>query len=389
MKKLYSAILLGAAVAFGANADVKDVCGTYTMYARIFNNGFGTREQGAANTSTATIAVKEGNTVTIAGLLPSTSTYGADTNSSLAVVTGTYDDATKTITILPQVPMNADGTPYSSKWGENCRLQNHADNAAPMVLNFHNGVLEFAGNSLIHVQGWDYATDAKKGGTYSLIGWHMLVNNDLAWETVGTTTFEDKSFGGGKQIAIAPSTTWEVSISKVPGVEIYKVGKVFPGYAQAANDGFGYDWIFNAIDPSFIWMPFHNSGVAKNANETPGALWFGTYNTTAQMDRATALADSTVKANMPTIADKVITLPAKWCYYSYPADTYMPGTDWSCNGTEASTLNLNASASVEDITADKNAPVEYYNLQGVKVATPAKGQLLIRHQGSKATKVIL
>ena len=38
----------------------------------------------------------------------------------------------------------------------------------------------------------------------------------------------------------------------------------------------------------------------------------------------------------------------------------------------------------EDVTA----PVEYYNLQGVRVMNPSKG-LYIKKQGDKATKVVL
>lgn len=44
--------------------------------------------------------------------------------------------------------------------------------------------------------------------------------------------------------------------------------------------------------------------------------------------------------------------------------------------------------SVEEIGFDANAPVEYYNLQGVKVANPSNG-LFIKKQGNKAVKVIL
>ena len=43
---------------------------------------------------------------------------------------------------------------------------------------------------------------------------------------------------------------------------------------------------------------------------------------------------------------------------------------------------------VESVIAGENAPVEYYNLQGVKVARPENG-IFIRKQGSKTTKVVL
>ena len=43
---------------------------------------------------------------------------------------------------------------------------------------------------------------------------------------------------------------------------------------------------------------------------------------------------------------------------------------------------------VESIEADNNAPVEYYNLQGINVANPSNG-IFIKVQGNKATKIIV
>ena len=43
---------------------------------------------------------------------------------------------------------------------------------------------------------------------------------------------------------------------------------------------------------------------------------------------------------------------------------------------------------IESVDAEVSAPVEYYNLQGVKVANPSNG-LFIKKQGNKTTKVIL
>ena len=43
---------------------------------------------------------------------------------------------------------------------------------------------------------------------------------------------------------------------------------------------------------------------------------------------------------------------------------------------------------VEGIAVDENVPVEYYNLQGVKVENPSNG-IFIRKQGTKTTKVVL
>lgn len=47
-------------------------------------------------------------------------------------------------------------------------------------------------------------------------------------------------------------------------------------------------------------------------------------------------------------------------------------------------------SAIDNINADNtNAPVEYYNLQGMKVNTPASGQIVIRRQGTEATKILV
>lgn len=47
---------------------------------------------------------------------------------------------------------------------------------------------------------------------------------------------------------------------------------------------------------------------------------------------------------------------------------------------------------IEDIVTDnvdENAPVEYYNLQGIRLSDPAAGQIVIRRQGSKVSKILV
>lgn len=53
--------------------------------------------------------------------------------------------------------------------------------------------------------------------------------------------------------------------------------------------------------------------------------------------------------------------------------------------TSYPTAFLTKTSGVEGIEADLNAPVEYYNLQGIKVANP-QGGVFIKLQGEKATK---
>ncbi len=48
----------------------------------------------------------------------------------------------------------------------------------------------------------------------------------------------------------------------------------------------------------------------------------------------------------------------------------------------------NIGTGVDDIVVDDDAPVEYYNLQGMRVENPTSG-LYIRRQGNKATKILI
>ncbi len=54
----------------------------------------------------------------------------------------------------------------------------------------------------------------------------------------------------------------------------------------------------------------------------------------------------------------------------------------------ASEGEYNENSAITEVNADRNTPIEYYNLQGTKVANPAKG-IFIRKQGTTAIKVVL
>lgn len=54
------------------------------------------------------------------------------------------------------------------------------------------------------------------------------------------------------------------------------------------------------------------------------------------------------------------------------------------------TYKYDDGAGVDDVAVDAaNAPVEFYNLQGVRVDNPAAGQLVIKRQGGKVSKIIV
>ncbi len=67
----------------------------------------------------------------------------------------------------------------------------------------------------------------------------------------------------------------------------------------------------------------------------------------------------------------------------------LASTDWHLE-SDGSNLVLaeGETTGIDGIVADENAPVEYYNLQGIRVENPENG-IFIRRQGNKTTKVAL
>ena len=69
--------------------------------------------------------------------------------------------------------------------------------------------------------------------------------------------------------------------------------------------------------------------------------------------------------------------------YIYAFGAGAPGNKWKF------TVPENTSTGIENIeAADENAPVEYFNMQGIRVAQPEHG-VFIKRQGGKTTKVVL
>lgn len=66
---------------------------------------------------------------------------------------------------------------------------------------------------------------------------------------------------------------------------------------------------------------------------------------------------------------------------------------YACNNANnLSYITFPTFSGINDITADDNkvnAPIEYYNLQGMRIAAPVEGQLVIKRQGSKVEKLIV
>lgn len=154
-------------------------------------------------------------------------------------------------------------------------------------------------------------------------------------------------------------------------------------YAAFGWDEASPDMIIDATDPANLVIPEFSLGI--NGGDEDGLYYGLSYS--ANMQDIT----STPAANRITLTkdekSAVITIPVKGLFL-WPSNTT---TLYYINTKDAITITIAlAEAGVDDIVVDEdsNAPVEYYNLQGVRVANPESG-LYIRVQGKKATKVLV
>ena len=75
--------------------------------------------------------------------------------------------------------------------------------------------------------------------------------------------------------------------------------------------------------------------------------------------------------------------------YVYLNNVYGADGEIVCKGADCSWPLPGVLAGVDIADSEADCAVEYYTLQGVRVKTPAKGNLLIRRQGTKVSKVII
>lgn len=178
-------------------------------------------------------------------------------------------------------------------------------------------------------------------------------------------------------------------------------------WSQTINEGNGKGYIVvNCEEPECVLVePFVKTGMIMDLgdennpdleeilalNEEGARYYFDNYYIDEIMEEYGAIG-----LPMSNLTDNVITLEnPKFGTDQGPADLY-----WWTAGKDAEGKPIWADyepgkitlpgTGVEGVMDDNmNAPVKYFNLQGVEVANPAKGEIVIMKQGSKATKTVI
>ena len=384
MKKIYSYALVAltlastAASALAEATTADKMCGTYQW--RFKSEGADYNDPAnKAQLRSVTITLKSGNTVEVKNLAGEGTT-----------VEGTIDAAAGTLTI-PRTVMAEVTEEGGSKYTPILELVTYdtskytlAPSKDAIVFHFHNGVYVPVDNQGLQVA--KYATADAASATATVF--RSISNTfwgDIEWVKLGTTTYTDNFFSGNFLSSVPEKT---VTVYKGKNVDVFKVEGAFDALGANLNP-----MLIEAINPDAVHVPVQETGyihtpynlTTEQGVKYTGEAWLADAGTLYAGQYASAYCAGSYK-------NGVITFPAGAGNYNCPNgydSKYGQSTahEWTYKSQNSSTLTIPKSSAVESLDSE-NAPVEYYNLQGVKVANPENG-IFIRRQGSKATKVIL
>lgn len=220
------------------------------------------------------------------------------------------------------------------------------------------------------------------------------------WELLGEGTFTNNFFGPTFGVNdIAPYTV--PVYRSTSNEDVYKIGHPWKGFWDAQGWSSESPAIeLDATDATNILLPLTTTNINGRTDGVyyiMGNTWFIVNNdgqdpsTAAEDERITLTSEEQTEAD-GTYITRTFTFMPKSCLLLASATSkvyYMGGQGTPTNSTIVVKTKVD-SQGISGIEEDSsNAPVKYFNLQGVEISEPATGTIVIRVQGDKATKTIV
>lgn len=234
-------------------------------------------------------------------------------------------------------------------------------------------------------------------------------DDENAWTSLGNATFMDgwvlPAFGIDQT---DPANQYEVELQQnSDNKNIYRLVDPYHGNSPAAsyNESTKTGYIqFDVTDPDHVIFEAVEAGFA---NTQLGITKFYCTNMLASlMDMYNASADAIIAdlgdiAPFTTFKDGVVSLgntignenkPIYDACFGIQGEKYA-GYSWvdtNDNPDDMTAKIIFPETGIDNVVAgEADAPVKYFNLQGIEVAKPAAGQVVIRKQGNNATKFMV
>lgn len=304
-------------------------------------------------------------------------------------------------------------------------------NFEPFVYDYDEGLIKQSWNATFNASTGMITTEADHG-----VSWNAYADEDLtqqggylqvldlegmmkksgsgtngSWTPVGEATFMDGWLLPALGIDQTDPENWyNVPVEQNDDnpniyrlVDPYRYGPIAE-YNESTTTGYIQ---FDVTDPDHVVFALVDAGFASAmANITS----FYCYNTLTyycnymgmSADQIISMAGDEIPYT--TFQNNVVTLGSTVFEKGYDNDACFgdqanPTGGYSWTDEQKQYANMATSIDLSEITSDNNgvteivnssdlAPVRFFNLQGIEVARPASGQVVIRVQGAKATKQI-
>ena len=241
----------------------------------------------------------------------------------------------------------------------------------------------------------------------SIPGASLDGRNPAEWRSIGKGMFEDgfivPGYLKGEKLANPADYAYEVEVEvddANPG--IYRIVNPFAcaNYPAAEHNLMPEETYLeiDATDPDLVKIMIQYTGFNAMYEDEPVQFYVADYAGFISAMAGDAMAKQMIESNpgaATTLQDGMFNIP--FCGYGFGSSPYeFGGYTWVEEGSEdidmptyPARLHLPGVNAVKDIEFDNaDAPVEYFNLQGIRVANPANG-IFIRRQGNKALKVAM
>ena len=170
----------------------------------------------------------------------------------------------------------------------------------------------------------------------------------------------------------------------------YKVGDIIPGGWEATYT------LYNGVTPEIekvtTALPAATEGTFTPEVVEASAITTAMVNSVVMVKNVVlAEASPATKDNFTgKVGDVELNLRNNYTLESVPAGTYDITLVVTVYNGEPSlyVTNFTAAAGLDSVMVDADAPVEYFNLQGIRVENPENG-VFIRRQGTTVTKVVM
>ena len=430
MKKNLLAIAAVAALSFSASAfTVEEICGEYNATGiNLSQNhniyGSGTFAGLESTSWTMTISQVEGNKVKLSNFIPtainkSLEAYPDGYPTVSFDIEGEFDGNNTIILNTKRFLIQRPDYPNLNFINNICKYDGETAFGKKNDAYFNDGFpttfkATFDENKNLTVEPWasydanSFVRTLPTYGTDNTVGTYFTPKNSGdngssfsveeicgQYKATGINLSQNHNIYGSGTFAGLESTSWTMTISQVEGNKV-KLSNFIPTAINKSLEAYpdGYPTVSFDIEGEFdgnntiilntkrflIQRPdYPNLNFINNICKYDGETAFGKKNDAYFNDGFPTTFKATFDEN------KNLTVEP-WA--SYDANSFVRTLPTYGADNTVGTYFTRESSSLEDIEVESEAPVEYYNLHGIRVADPAPG-LYIRRQGNKVSKVVI